>query len=137
MLLSIFYLLEKHIKQKSSTGVSVCYTPKKILFRGFFAGLMIAIAVLLSNVGETISGIFSVFPAIFLSTMIIFLREHGPIFTGAMGKSMIFGSPTVVTYAISLHYFYPAFHILWGTLISYSISLFVVLLLFKLRNKIE
>jgi len=61
------------------------------------AGIIIALAVVLSNEGEVVSGIFSVFPAIFLSTLFIMSREHGSEFAGGIAKSMIIGTPTVTS----------------------------------------
>lgn len=133
---SAFLYLERFRKIKSSGRVSITYTPLRIVSRGLFAGMMIAIAVALANIGEILSGIFSVFPAIFLSTMIIFLNEHGSHFAGGMGKSMILGTPSVVSYAISVHFFYPIFNIVWGTILSYCIALLITVLLLKIRYKI-
>ena len=132
-----FLTLDKLKKITSQNTIEVHYTPLKLLGRSIIAGTMIAIAVTLSNVGVILSGIFSVFPAIFLSTMLISLREHGPKFTGAMAKGMIYGSPSVVTYAIGIYFFYPLAGILIGTIGAFLIALVVTLFLFKLRKKIR
>jgi uncharacterized membrane protein (GlpM family) len=84
--LLIFLTLDKKKKITSQDTIKVHYTPLKLLSRSLIAGIVIAIAVTFSNVGTLLSGIFSVFPTIFLSTMLISLREHGPQFTGAMAK---------------------------------------------------
>jgi len=129
-------ILEKYKKIPSQGKKHVHYTPLKIVFRGITAGFIIMISVLLSNVGEVISGIFSVFPAILLSTMIITYREHGPDFSAAIAKSMIFGSPSIMIYATSIHFLYPHLGIIYGSIISYIISLFSSIIIFKLRDKI-
>lgn len=129
-------ILEKVVKIKSVGKVDVEYTKRKIAFRGMLAGTVIAVAVVLSNINEVLSGIFSVFPAIFLSTMLIFTREHGPKFVGGTAKSMIFGTPTVVSYAVAVHFLYPVFGLLWGTVLSYLVSLGVVSVLLKSRGNI-
>jgi len=69
LFLFTFITLEKIIKIPSKSNVKIKYTPIKIALRGILAGIVIAIAVYLSNVGSTLSGIFSVFPAILSSTM--------------------------------------------------------------------
>ena len=89
-LIITFLLLEKVVKIASVGSVKVHYTARKILFRGLLTGVIISTSVLLSNIGEVISGIFSVFPAILSSTMVISLHEHGPNFSAGMAKSMIF-----------------------------------------------
>jgi uncharacterized membrane protein (GlpM family) len=132
-----FLILDKKKKITSQDTIKVHYTALKLLGRSLIAGIVIAIAVSFSNVGVLLSGIFSVFPAIFLSTMLISLREHGPQFTGAMAKGMIYGSPSVVSYAIGIHYLYPLIGILAGTIGAFLIALVVTLILFTFRKKIR
>ncbi len=132
-----FLILDKKKKITSQGIIKVHYTPLKLLGRSLIAGTVIAIAVSFSNLETMLSGIFSVFPAIFLSTMLISHREHGPQFTGAMAKGMIYGSPSVVSYAVGIHFFYPTFGILPGTLSAFLIASVVTLILFMLRTKIR
>jgi uncharacterized membrane protein (GlpM family) len=132
-----FLILDKKKKITAQDTIKVHYTPLKLLTRSLIAGIVIAIAVTFSNVGVILSGIFSVFPAIFLSTMLISLREHGPHFTGAMAKGMIYGSPSVVSYAVGIHYLYPLIGILLGTIGAFVIAFLVTLVLFMLRKKIR
>ncbi len=136
LMVSTFVFIEKYKKIKSRGKVNIVYTPKKILFRGVFAGIMVTVAVMMTHINEIVSGIFSVFPSIFLSTMIICAMEHGPQFTTALGKSMIFGTPTVISYAISIHFLYPLLPLFWGTVVAYGISLLVVGILFQIKEKI-
>ena len=136
-LLISFLILERYVGIKSVGKAEVKYTKKKIAFRGIIAGIVIATAVFLSNINSILSGIFSVFPAMFLSTMLIFTREHGPKFVGGIAKSMIFGTPTVVSYAIALHFMYPIFGIAIGTISSFLVSLIVVSILLKSRYNIS
>lgn len=132
-----FIFLEKIKKIHSSGTVPVTYTPLKIGFRGILAGIVIAFAVYLSNIGAVLSGIFSAFPVIFLSTMVISSREHGPGFAGAMAKSMVFGSPSVVTYAVAIYFFYPVYGILTGTIVAFLIASGITLLLFILGKHLR
>jgi len=134
---SCFLILDKKKKITSQDTIKVHYTPLKLLSRSLIAGIVIAIAVSFSNVGTMLSGIFSVFPAIFLSTMVISLREHGPQFNGALAKGMIYGSPSVVSYAVGLHYLYPLAGIFAGTIGAFLIALVVTLALFIFRKKIR
>ena len=136
-LLLTFTFLECFKKIPSIGNVRVHYTSKKIAFRGILAGLVISISVMLSNIGEVISGIFSVFPAILSSTMLIATHEHGPEFAAGMAKSMILGISSVMCYATTIHFLYPLYGILWGSVYAYGFSLFVTLILFKLRSKIS
>lgn len=127
-----------HYKKIASTGrVKVHYTPVKILIRGLLGGAIISIAVLLSNIGPVISGIFSVFPAISLSTMIISVREHGPEYAGGMAKALIYGSPSVIFYALAIHFLYPQYGIIIGTIVAYLLSLITAFILYKSRGIIK
>jgi len=133
----ILYYLE-FVKKIESTGkIKVHYTPLKIILRGTLAGIIIAISVLLSNTSAALSGIFSIFPAILTSTMIICVREHGPNFAAGMAKSMIFGSASVMSYAISIHFLYPIYGIVLGSTISFCISFFITIIILKFRGKIK
>ncbi|MBS3816890.1 MAG: DUF3147 family protein [Candidatus Thermoplasmatota archaeon] len=135
LMIGSFLILEKKVKIRSVGKVDIEYTPKKIAFRGVIAGTVIAISVFLSNINPVLSGIFSVFPAIFLSTMLIFTREHGPKFVGGSAKSMIFGTPSVVSYAVAVHFLYPRVGILFGSVGAYLVSLMVVSVLLLQRGR--
>ena len=132
-----FMILERVKKTPSIGSVVVHYTPMKIIFRGLLAGTVIAIAVFLSNMGAVLCGIFSVFPAIFLSTMLISLREHGPNFAGGIAKSMIFGSQSVMIYAVAIYFFYPLYGVVLGSIFAFDISIIVMIILLGLRKKIK
>jgi len=136
-LFSTFMILERIKKTPSIGSAIVHYTPMKIIFRGLLAGTIISIAVFLSNTGAVLSGIFSVFPAIFLSTMLISLREHGPNFVEGIAKSMIFGSQSVMIYAVGVYFFYPLYGVILGSVFSFGISIFVMIILLRLRKKIK
>lgn len=137
LMIPLLLFLEFFKKVPSSERVTIRYTPSKILLRGLLAGMVVAIAVSLANVSAALSGIFSVFPAIFLSTMVIFVIEHGPDFAGAMSKSMIFGTPTIIGYAASVYFLYPVLGVLQGTFAAYAISLIIAVSLFKAMNTMK
>ena len=132
-----FFILEKRKRIRSAAKRNIHYTFTKIMFRGILAGIVIAIAVYLSNFGSVISGIFSVFPAILSSTMLISVREHGPDFAAGMAKSMLLGLSSVATYATIIHFLYPLYGIMIGSIIAYAFSFCVTLLIFTLRKKIS
>ena len=135
-LIITFFILEKVIKINSIGKKDVHYTTKKIVFRGVLAGIIISIAVILSNIGEVISGIASVFPVIVLSAVVISYHEHGPEFAAGIVKSMIIGSSSAIAYAVSIHFLYPIYGIALGSVIALVISLFFVMFNLKLRKRI-
>jgi hypothetical protein len=135
--LIIALLILKKKKIESIKNVEVHYNKKKIVTRGMIAGLVISIAIILSNIGAIFSGIFSVFPAIIISTMIISYREYGPNFTSGLAKSMIIGISSVAVYASSVHFLYPTHNIIIGSILSYIASLSVTVLILSIRNMIK
>ncbi len=136
-LISALIILENKKKIKSIKNVDFHFNKKKIVIRGIMAGIVISIAILLSNIGAIISGIFSVFPAIIISTMLISYREYGPNFAAGMAKSMIIGISSVAVYATSVHFFYPIYDISLGSIISYLASISITLLLLIIKDKIQ
>jgi len=54
-----------------------------------------------------------------------------------MAKGMIYGSPSVVSYAVGIHVFYPLIGIPAGTIAAFLIALLITLMLFGLRKKIR
>jgi hypothetical protein len=104
-------------------GRSIRYRPREVLFRGVFAGTVIAIAVFMTKTGGPVLGsILSVFPAIFLSTMIILYTRQGEKFTGATGRSMIPGTVNVVVYAVAAYFLFPEFGTVAGTILTVIVS---------------
>lgn len=136
-MVATFIVLEKVKKIKSQGRQKVHYTPFKIILRGILTGTIIAVSVALSNLDPVLSGIFSIFPAIFMSTMIISYREHGPDFSAGIAKSMIFGSLSVMSYVTVIHFLYPSHGIFVGSLFAFIIAVFVSLVILKVRNKIS
>ncbi len=132
-----FFILEHKKMVRSAGKRMIHYTAQKIMFRGVLAGVVIAFAVFLSNYGSVISGIFSVFPAILSSTMLISVREHGPDFAAGMAKSMLLGLSSVATYATVIHFLYPVYGIVIGSIVAYGISFCVTLGIFRLRRRIS
>jgi len=131
------FVMERLSRVRSSERVHIHYTPAKLILRGILAGVFIATAVFLSNVSSTLSGIVTVFPVILASTMFITVREHGHKFATGMAKSMSFGTPSVVCYAVSIHFLYPVWGLLWGSLAAYGLSAIVTAILFSLRSRLS
>jgi hypothetical protein len=101
------------------------YSPLQILGRAFFSGMIIAFAVFMSKVGGPIfGGIFSAFPAVFISILIISYKSRGMDFSRAMTKPlMTTGMLAVVVYGAAVRYLYPSFGLITGTLGAYVLSL--------------
>ena len=94
-----------------------------LLSRGIAAGLAIGLSVWIAGLGlPFISGVISVFPAIFLTTMVsLWIAQGRAVPVGATGP-MMFGSTSVSIYALICILFFPYFGIWAGSLISWLLS---------------
>ena len=120
----------------SSEPVKLRYSPKELSFRGILGGATIGTAVFLSKVGgPVIGGISAIFPAIFLSTMIIYSLKHEIGVPRAMGKSMTLGSLNVFSYALTASLVFPRWGVWMGTVLSLFASVGTSLFLLRLTKK--
>ncbi len=132
-----YYILEKKVNIKSYGKIKVTYTLLQIIGRAILSGLIIAFAVFMGKFGGPIfGGIFSVFPAIYTSTLIITYNSGGVEFSRAIAKSlMLNASITIIAYTIAVRYFYLISGLLLGTTIAYAISTAVAYLTYVFINK--
>jgi len=131
LLLTAFYFLTVSPKQKA-LHIPLKYSVWQKIGRAIFAGSIITLAVFLSKtLGPFWGGIFSIFPAVFLSTLTIVYWHYDSLFLFKMWKNAPIGSVIFTLYPITAIYTFPAFGIWGGTFASYSICL---LLFFALRK---
>ena len=82
-----YYFLEHVLKIRSHSKVAVHYSIGQLLGRAAFSGGMIAFAVVMSKVGgPTWGGIFSAFPAVMTSTLVIMCTSVDVPFARAVIK---------------------------------------------------
>ena len=100
--------------------------PIEIMARGLAAGTAIGLAVYLSGLGlPLLAGLSSVFPAIFLTTMVGLWVSQGPdVPLGAAGP-MLLGSTSVAVYACLAMWTLPALGVWWGSAVAWVRSLSV------------
>jgi len=120
-----YHIMEKWNSFPSEQRKFTKYTLPLLLIRGILSGSIIAFAVLMAKVaGPLIGGMFSVFPAVMLSTLIITYFAHGASFSIAVLKILTVSGPVnVVTYAVAVRYLYGSLGLLWGTVVSFIISM--------------
>lgn len=95
--------------------------PKRVLLaRGTLAGCAIAAAVLVGKLGHPLAaGVASVFPAIFLTTMVALWFSQGEaVQAGAVGPMML-GSSAVASYALMAAFLIPALGISLGAVVAW------------------
>ncbi len=95
--------------------------------RGIAAALAIGFAVWLSQQGSPLlAGIASVFPAIFLTTMIaLWISQGEEVPRGAVGPMML-GSMSVSLYALAATRLIPSFGVITGSIFSWLVSLIFI-----------
>lgn len=127
MILS-FLLLERVFKIPSVDKRKAPFKGWVILVRALFAGGVVGTTVLISTFANSFwTGIFSTFPAVMLSSMVILTLSQGAGFARAIGKTMILASVNIIVFAGGVHWLYPTIGIFWGTVIAFVLAaLFIV-----------
>lgn len=97
--------------------------PVTLLFRGLLAGSAIGVAIIIARTGGSVAGgIASVFPAIFLTTMVsLWLSQGEAVPAGAVGPMML-GSASVGSYALLAALLYPPLGPLAGTVLAWILA---------------
>lgn len=115
-------------------GIAACRIPRPapagrravpiatLIARGVFAGLAIAGAIAVARAGHPIAaGVATVFPAIFLTTMIsVWLSQGEAVQGGAIGPMML-GSASVAGYAMAARGLMPSMGG-WGALVAWILA---------------
>jgi len=118
-----FFTIEKGFKVKSETARKIRNTFGAIMFRGFFCGIIIVLAVVMGKMGgPLLGGMFAMFPAMFTGALLITFFTHGSLFSSAMMKAALISAVSVVLYAVLVRYTYIPLGLLWGTFVSVIIS---------------
>jgi uncharacterized membrane protein (GlpM family) len=118
-------ILRKGSKAKKTEKLAVQFSHTQLVLRSLFAGAVIAFAVLISHYsGPIIGGIFTAFPAAYISTFTILYFARGLNFAESFTRLLIVsGCINTVIYSIAVYYLYPRFGIYTGTLLAFAASL--------------
>jgi len=117
----IMYFLIKKLPQETKIE-PVPITLKHTLIRALIGGSVITTIVILSNtLGNVWGGLFTVFPAAFTATFLIYYRVHGKKIIPSVAKSFFFpGIPGFIIYAYIAGITFPLIGIWLGTLAAYT-----------------
>jgi uncharacterized membrane protein (GlpM family) len=134
---AIYYLFAERLNLKNFPSEKMHYTTLQLLGRGAFAGFLVLVAVLASQIGGSIvGGIFSAFPAVFTSTLYIINKSKGIDFSRSVAKPLAMCSIlTVIPYGVAVRYLYPSLGIWIGTVISYAIVAPLAFLAYRLVER--
>ncbi|MDA7491979.1 hypothetical protein N8392_00365 [Candidatus Poseidonia sp.] len=94
-----------------------------LIARGSMAAIAIGVAVWCSSLGyPLLAGLASVFPAIFLTSMVaLWLAQGATVPRGAAGPMML-GGASVAVYANVAMWSLPAYGMVWGSVVAWLIS---------------
>jgi len=133
-----FMLLEKVIKIPSVPKSDKKYSTIQIIIRMIFAGVVVASVIVISKFfSPYVVGIFSTFPAVLLSSMVILALNQNTKFAQATGKIMVLSSTNIVVYSIAVYFTFPLFGLVIGTIISFVIAVVWVLLFGPFLRKLS
>lgn len=134
LLLIAYYFLTYKPKLKSD-HILLKYSWSEKIFRGIFGGVVVAVAVYLGKtLGPFWGGVFSMFPAVFTSSLIILHRNYDGSFLFKVWKNSPVGSLVFCSYPIAAIWTFPAFGIVGGTVAAYLFSLVVFVVVGRMRN---
>ena len=124
-LIILVNVADKILPAKATKLSNVTFTRRQLLARSLFSGTVIAFTVLISKYsGPIVSGIFTAFPAVYLSTYTILYFARGLTFSQTVIKPLtISGTINVIVYGLAVYIFYPRFGIYTGTVMAFIISL--------------
>lgn len=119
-ILSIAYLCMEHLlKVQTVKGSEVTYFLSLVVVRGMVSGIVIALTVYLGKVGgPALAGMSAMFPAMFITTIVIAYLTHGALFAASLAKSTLLSAASIVVFAVVARYTYLPFGIILGTLVS-------------------
>jgi hypothetical protein len=92
-----------------------------------FAGTVVAVSVVVARfAGPYWTGLFSTFPAVMLSTLVILYVTQGRAFASATAKILTLSAPNILVFAFVASTVFPRAGLLVGTLAGYgAAALFV------------
>jgi uncharacterized membrane protein (GlpM family) len=125
LLVFCYLVVEKRLKISSHGRLKTTYPPSQLIWRALFGGSVISLAVFMGKLGgPLLGGIFSSFPAMFLSALVITYRASGPNFSRSVGKSLLIsGLINVPLYEIVVRFLYPSVGLGIGTALALLFSL--------------
>jgi Archaeal/vacuolar-type H+-ATPase subunit I len=135
---TIFLLTEYRLNIHSLPKTGKAYSNMQLITRAIFAGLVVSGAVTIGRTGNSYwSGLFSTFPAVMLSSMVILTISAGSQFAKATGKVMLITSTNIVVYGWAVTIFYPSLGLFWGTILSYILAAISVYMLRPVVSRIR
>jgi uncharacterized membrane protein (GlpM family) len=124
-LLILVSVINKVLPTQPVKLLNIKFSNQQLLVRSLFSGGVIAAAVLISHYsGPLIGGIFTAFPALYISTFTILYLARGLNFSQAFAKPLVIsGTINTVVYSVAVYFIYPRYGIYTGTIMAFLISI--------------
>jgi hypothetical protein len=133
-----FLVMERGLKIRSVARSTKKYSLAQLGARAGFAGSVVASTVIVARLsGPYWAGLFSIFPAVMLSTMVILSRVQGADFARATGKVLVLSSTNIVIFGAAVYLTFPFLGLGWGILASYGAAFLWVLALRPVINRLS
>ncbi|TMI19887.1 DUF3147 family protein [Candidatus Bathyarchaeota archaeon] len=115
-----FYLFKVKMKLPHVGSVQMVYSFARVAFRALAGGSIVALAVMLSQLGgPELGGIASSFPAIFSLTLFFTYRTRGMALSRALTKPLLISAGlTAFPYSLLVGFLYPILGIGFGTMVA-------------------
>jgi hypothetical protein len=128
-----YYVVQFRLRIRSQSRVPIRYTPLQIAWRAAFSGAVISFAIVMSKVGGPAwGGIFSAFPAVYTSTLIITSRSVSVDFSRSLiTPLLISGVVNPVVFGLVLRYIIFDFNLVTATALAYCASMVTAYLTYQ------
>ena len=130
-------VLQNRLRIRSHEKIALRHTPSQIAWRAGFGGAVIVLAIMMSKIGGPIwGGIFSAFPAVYTSTLVITSQSGGVEFSRSLiTPLMISGVISPVVFGIAFRYTVFGFNLFEAAAIAYAISMVSAFLTFLFMER--
>ena len=138
ILVASYEVLQTSLHIRSHESVSLKYAPAQVAWRAGFGGTAVVAAILMSRIGgPSWGGVFSAFPAILTSTLIITSHSVNVEFSRSLTTPlMLSGVITPVVYGMVFRYAVMSFSLLAASAVAYGTSLVSAFLTFLFVQRI-
>jgi len=126
----VFLLMERGLKLRTHNARAVRYSARQVVARMIFAGTVVSTSVIVAHsAGPYWAGLFSTFPAVMMSTLVILSSAQSPAFAGGVAKVLVLSSANILAFAFVAAATYQRIGLVAGTLAAYAAAVLWVVAL--------
>lgn len=134
----VFLIMDRGLKLRSHSARRTEYSALQVVARMVFAGTVVAVSVIVASfAGPYWTGLFSTFPAVMMSTLVILHLVQGRAFSSATAKILTLSAPNILGFALVASIVYPRAGLLAGTIAGYAAAALVVIVLRPLVARVS